>query len=609
MGRSFYRPSAANMLEDYAKRNQLQHRSSGLFYTMIERDGQWFQRRHEVGFRGQEGNAMELRVDYVIGSGNHARSYLHRGEGGRLVEMPVSWYSEKGGYWAMSPGYDRPNQQDFRRPVAFSCLFCHNAYPAAAPGEEGVFQAELPEGIDCQRCHGPGSAHVEAASRKAPSDTIRSAIVNPARLSRERQLDVCMQCHLETTSRPLPHMVARFEHGPFDYQPGQPLTDHFLFFDRALTPANEDNFEIAHAAYRLQKSQCFQASQMTCTTCHNPHDAPRGQAASVRYTAACRACHAGAHAAGVPPGGDCVTCHMPRRRTDDAVHVVMTDHHIQRQKPARDLLAARPEATDAGYRGEVVPYYPSKGADELYVAVAQVRDGTNPEGGIPRLRQAIERSKPVQPEFYLELAKAYGKSGNGSEAVHWCEEALRIRPGFSPAVRELGAALIRTGDFARAAEMLRQANGAAVQTNLGNAYLRLGKIEAAEQVLRANTEDPDANNLLGMIASAKGNGGAAELFFRKALVLQTDHAEAHHNLANLLASRRDYGQAAYHFQRAIAANPSYAEAHHRLGLLLLVTGAVDRAQQEMEAALRINPGLVEAQRDLADILAAKGRRQ
>jgi tetratricopeptide (TPR) repeat protein len=298
---------------------------------------------------------------------------------------------------------------------------------------------------------------------------------------------------------------------------------------------------------------------------------------------------------------------MPRRRTDDAVHVVMTDHYIQRRRPARDLLAATAEAMDAGYRGEVVPYYPDRGADELYVAVAQVRDGANLEGGIPRLRQAIERLKPAQPEFYLELAKAYSRTGASAEAVRWCEEALRIRPGFSPAVKELGAALIRSGDFARAAETLSQASGAAAGTNLGNAYFRLGRVEAAEQALRPNSEDPDANNLLGMIESAKGDLGAAEQFFRKALELQTDHAEAHHNLANLLGARRDYVQAAYHFQQAIAANPAYAEAHHRFGLLLLVTGAVDRAQHEMEAAVRLKPGLAEAHRDLADILAAKGR--
>jgi tetratricopeptide (TPR) repeat protein len=298
---------------------------------------------------------------------------------------------------------------------------------------------------------------------------------------------------------------------------------------------------------------------------------------------------------------------MPRRRTDDAAHVVMTDHYIQRRRPARDLLAARAESADAGYRGKVVPYYPEQGVDELYVAVAQVRDGADLEDGIPRLRQALEIRKPAQPEFYLELAKGYAKSGNFQEAVRWCDEALRIRPGFGPAIKELGAELMNAGDFARAAETLRQASGSAAQTNLGNAYLRLGRIDLAEQALRANPDDPDANNLLGMVESARGDYGAAEQSFRKVLALETDHAEAHQNLANLLAVRRDYPQAAYHFQQAIAANPANAEAHYRFGLLLLAAGAVDRAQHEIEAAVRIKPGLAEAHRDLADILAAKGR--
>ena len=513
--------------------------------------------------------------------------------------MPVSWYRENGGYWAMSPGYERPNQQDFRRAIAFSCMFCHNAYPDSRPSGEGAFPEVVPEGIDCQRCHGPGSAHVDAAGRNASMDNIRRAIVNPARLSRERQLDVCMQCHLETTSRPLPIVAARFEHGPFDYRPGEPLTNYVKYFDRAST--NEDNFEIANAAYRLRKSKCFQASQMTCTTCHNPHEAV------VRYNAACRKCHAAAHAAGVPAGGDCASCHMPRRRTDDAVHVVMTDHYIQRRRPAGDLLAARTEAVDAGYRGDVVPYYPDAATDELYLSIAQVRDGANLEGGIPRLRLAIERLKPAEPEGYLELAKAYAKAGDSAQAVRWCEEALRRRPGFNPAIRELGAVLIQAGDYARAVETLRQVSGPSAQTNLGNAYLRLGRIDLAEPALRTQPEDPEANNLLGVVASAKNDYRAAEQFFRKALELQTDHPEAHHNLANLLASRRDYAEAAYHFQQAIAANSGYAEAHHRFGLLLLATGAVDRAQREIESAVRLKPGLAEAHRDLADILAAKGR--
>ena len=94
MGRSFYRPTAANIVEDYAEE---QSALSPSFRALLH-DGrarrQWFQRRHQTGFDGKETNALEMRVDYVIGSGNHARSYLHRTASGRLIEMPVSWYAK-----------------------------------------------------------------------------------------------------------------------------------------------------------------------------------------------------------------------------------------------------------------------------------------------------------------------------------------------------------------------------------------------------------------------------------------------------------------------------------------------------------------------------------
>ena len=44
---------------------------------MVERGGSWFQRRWQTGFDGKETNVDEKRVDYVLGSGNHARTYLH----------------------------------------------------------------------------------------------------------------------------------------------------------------------------------------------------------------------------------------------------------------------------------------------------------------------------------------------------------------------------------------------------------------------------------------------------------------------------------------------------------------------------------------------------
>jgi predicted CXXCH cytochrome family protein len=629
MGRSFYVPRPENAVENYTNGNTFYHRASDRHYTMIERDGKFFQRRHQIGYDGKETNVLEKQIDYVMGSGNHGRTYLHRAAEGRLVELPVSWYSEKGGYWAMSPGYDRPDHQDFRRAIPYGCMFCHNGYPEPRDGarfvqSESIFDGPIPEGIDCQRCHGPGRAHIAAVESGATTlDAVRDAIVNPARLSRERQLEVCMQCHLETTSRPLPNEIVRFDRGPFSYRPGEPLGDFALFFDHAPGTGHDDKFEIAHAAYRFRQSACFEASEMTCTTCHNPHAIPRGQEAVDHYEAVCRGCHDQAHGSGAPVRGSCVDCHMPKRRSEDAVHVVMTDHYIQRRKPPGDLLAARQEIHDeeeTTYRGEVALYYPPQLPDspekDLYLAVAQVQNSANLEAGIPRLRQAIERHAPQKAEFSFELAKAYGKAGNQEEAIRWYEAALRHDSGFKPAVKGLVSALTAVGQVGQAAIVLEKAAAApsadaVIFANLGNIYLQQAKLEQAAQMLEKaialNSDLPEAHNLQGLLFLRQGNHAGAGSSFRAAIRVQPDLAEAHNNLANLLAESRDYKQAQYHFEKAIASNPLYAEGHHRYGLLLLVLQSYDKALTELQEAVRLKPDVPQAHSDLADVLAAAGQ--
>jgi hypothetical protein len=90
MARSLYRPTHANVIEDYQRINTFYHAASGRHYRMTERQGRFYQQRFQLDARGRETNAMEVEVTYITGSGNHARSYLHLSQAGELTELPIT---------------------------------------------------------------------------------------------------------------------------------------------------------------------------------------------------------------------------------------------------------------------------------------------------------------------------------------------------------------------------------------------------------------------------------------------------------------------------------------------------------------------------------------
>jgi predicted CXXCH cytochrome family protein len=643
MGRSFYRPSPTSIAEDFTHKNTFYHQPSDSYFTMLQRDGKYYQRRYQIDSTGKQVNVMEKQIDYIMGSGNHSRAYLYRTTDNRLVELPLAWYAEKGGYWAMNPGYDRPDHDGFRRPITYDCMFCHNAYPAIPAGHEQpfaqpVYSGALPEGIDCQRCHGPGSRHVKlAATAGAKREDIRNAIVNPSRLSPERQMEVCMQCHLETTSFPLPNAIQRYERGPFSYQPGEPLSDFILNFDHAPGTGREDKFEIVNAAYRLRRSACFLKSngpnskrKLLCTTCHNPHDVPRGEDAARHYTAVCRQCHASSFDKQVAAGKHtratgCVDCHMPKRRTEDVVHVTATDHYIQRQKPADDLLAERPERQETGssaYRGPVVLYYPETlphtPENDLDIAVAQVKQSSNLREGIERLSAAIAKYSPERPEYYLELAEALQSSGQLAKALPVYREAVRRNPKFAVGLQKLGTALRRAGQYPESMETLRQAASleparALTWHELGLTYRALGRsADAVAAIGRAVAMDPDmpeAHNNLGIIWFAGGERARAEEAFREAIRIRPDYADAHGNLANLFSGGSHPNEARGQFEIALRLRPGDAATRYNYAMLLGRAGHFDEAQRELEACIHADPEFADAHQLLGDLLLAKRQAQ
>ncbi len=293
-------PSAQTVKGDFTSEGSILRTTNPyLHFKMTKGPGGYFQSAVEEPGPGKSISRTE-RIAIVAGEPRKGQSYLFW-KGDELFQLPVTYWNDTNS-WVNSPSYP-DGSPHFDKEIIPRCLECHASYFEWNPPPANRYRKTgLVLGIICEKCHGPGREHVSLHQAKTVPAATSEKIVNPAKLDRDRQLDVCGLCH---SGNGIPYAPA------LSFLPGDDLRD---FIDLPFEGSSDAVDVHGNELQLLRQSRCFQSTKlMTCTTCHDVHKTQRDAAA---FSPVCLSCHQAQQCGefsktGAGISNNCVDCHMP----------------------------------------------------------------------------------------------------------------------------------------------------------------------------------------------------------------------------------------------------------------------------------------------------------
>jgi predicted CXXCH cytochrome family protein len=304
-----------------------------LFARMILRNG-----RHYFSMRQADGQWHSYPVDYTIGS-KWQQAYATKLPNGQIHVFPIQYNRlEKKwlNYWKVidAPGTERTDPHSWEKMddstnYLVNCAVCHTSQLRNIRG--GGYDADnlrfREPGINCEMCHGPSAAHVEAiSSGKLYQKQPMEPPVAFQKIGNRDFVAVCAQCHRQS------NLHAASPRGELNYATGEsflprnaalPLDE----FTRGAFFKDGRFKQTTFMVEALERSKCFRKGQASCGTCHNPHGHDEAtNPTSLKFRdqpdLMCTGCHsqfqnkaraaAHTHHATDSEGSRCVSCHMPR---------------------------------------------------------------------------------------------------------------------------------------------------------------------------------------------------------------------------------------------------------------------------------------------------------
>jgi tetratricopeptide (TPR) repeat protein len=577
------------------KQETVASRNPGLRFQIAQSGDDLFQTLIRVTPAGEE--RYTSRIDLVYGSGGKADEVFFTWKGDRLYELPLGWLHSFH-QWGEQP-FDPQGRGDLTRTTTTRCVECHTTWLEHVAGTENEYRrAKAILGVTCEKCHGPGRDHV-GFHREHPDAKGNHAVVHPGKLSRDRLMDVCGQCHSN----------AIYPRGPaFSYRPGEPLDAHF----RTLTPTGIESDHVADQVRDLRQSKCYQKSdKLTCITCHNPH---RPSSADTTGSRACATCHQPADCreqAHLPAGSgsNCVACHMPTYNRVAVKFHTTNEQYIFPMRPHQHRIAVYPAARDevlldwlgkqpdlpsqhraAELKKSLVEHWLAEGdrlrQDHRFMAsIGAIREALR-LGSTPEARAKLKEVVAIQAQIDADFGAAQRQASEGrhAEAIRSLESVLRLKPDHAGAHGRLGALYANAGKRAEAVEHL-------------------------QAVAKYDPNDAYGYNMLGWLAFLDGDGAAAEKAFRRADEILPFSAEINYRWGLALRLQERWPDAEGRFRQVLTIDPNHAGGYQGLSDALRRQGHLEEAVRLARRAARLTDyENADVLITLVEAYAAAGRR-
>ncbi|HTX34806.1 MAG TPA: HEAT repeat domain-containing protein [Bryobacteraceae bacterium] len=302
------------------------------------------------------GKPQQHRVDFTLGN-RRIQHYLTRLPDGKVIVLPPSWDILRK-QWFHNLDIDDPEEAPGIQVQVWNknCFSCHVSQQQKNfdPATDLYKTSWLDFGINCERCHGPGSQHIARYSAAAAAHTKTGVgpaddIVMQTRLDASRNTMVCAQCHSFRDIYAL------------GYTAGADYYDYFFPVLEYGLPDDGDpaywadgrTRRFSNDAFGLWQSECFLKGGATCLTCHvvahntnidrNPQLRPEANALCTQcHTAIGKDIAAHTHHATQSAGSSCVECHMPR--TVYSIKAQIRDHSMSIPVPENTIHHDIPNA-------------------------------------------------------------------------------------------------------------------------------------------------------------------------------------------------------------------------------------------------------------------------